>query len=325
VIRIVPCLAGASWLVIAVMTALNPSETLTTHSTARVGAAVAIMGTVLAVLVPLRLITATTRRTEPRRSRGFLLEFGAGLLVLIAGAVLAALLVHRDYHSWYAQIIVLYATLFLFLVDSVDLVVRRYEVYRTLFLVSLVVFALIMVWIMLMSWAIVIRAEPRWIESTAYNVTFGLIAIVFAWSAASLRERAYRIVRIEGNAVFVDDYDIGTIFSEQERTLLVTFLTAGDVPVTCARLHRLLGSDGEAEGDPCATCLEHDWSPSKCPHYRNIKNRISGTRKVMELMRLGTIAAATDRAREIRTAGWRAVIDPDVRLFDGSDGKTADL
>lgn len=315
-IHIVPYLSGGSWLVIAMMAALNPSNTLAAHGPVSVSATVAIAGAAIAVLVPRRLVVGTVRRKNPRSPGRFLIEFAIGLLLLLVCAAVAAFLVHRDFHSWYAHIIVLYATLFLFLVDSVDLVVRRHHVYHTLFLISLALFILIMVWIMLMSWAIVIRAEPRWIESTAYNVAFGLIAMVFAWSAASLRERAYRIVRIEDRAVFVDDYDISTIFSEQERTLLVAFLTAGDAPITCSVLYPKLRNDAQENENPCERCLQHDWSPSKCAHYRNIKNRIAGTRKAMELLRLGTIAAATGRTREIRTAGWRAVIDASVRLHD---------
>ncbi len=143
-----------------------------------------------------------------------------------------------------------------------------------------------------------------------------LIGLVFAWSAASLRDQSSRTVRIETSSVFVDDYDISAIFSEQELTLLITFITAAHTTLTCAMLHRLLAGTEQPDHDPCQECMKHDWSPSKCAHYRNIKNRITATRKVLELLRLGTIAPATGNPRKIREAGWLVRLEPGVLVDD---------
>jgi len=142
--------------------------------------------------------------------------------------------------------------------------------------------------------------------------------MVFAtqFPCMSLQNRPARIVRIGSPSVFVDDCDISTIISEQECTLFITFITAADTPLTCAVIYRVLANTTQRASDPCEECMKHDWSPSKCAHYRNIKNRIATTRKVLELLRLGTITPAGTHIRDIRDAGWLMVLNPEVRVYD---------
>lgn len=132
----------------------------------------------------------------------------------------------------------------------------------------------------------------------------------------SLQSPPSRIVQIDSSSVFVDDCDISTVISKQELTLFITFITAADTPLTCAVIYHILANRKQRVPDPCEECMKHDWSPSKCAHYRNIKNRITATRKVLELLRLGTITPAGAHIRDIRDAGWLMVPTPGMRVYD---------
>lgn len=59
-------------------------------------------------------------------------------------------------------------------------------------------------WLMMMSYTIVTRTEPRWIESTAYNLVNGLIGLGLLLTATTLGDRAKRTVVCKGESVYLD-------------------------------------------------------------------------------------------------------------------------
>ena len=307
------------------MAGANPSGTLKAAISLPGVVVVGIVGGVIAFLLPTIVLkragtidrhSAGSFAIRESRKKGYLISFAASLLSLIAMAVVAAMLVHRDFHSYYAQAILLHGALFFLTFDSVYRVRNKQSVYRLLFYAAALVSGLMLVWLMLMSYAIVVRAEPRWIEATGYNVVNALIALFLLGSAAFLRERSRREVVLEEGSIFVDGKDVTSILSGQERRLLTAFVSTSRSSWNCAELRGVLGDQSRSEFEGCKECLRNNWTPSKCPHYRNIKNRISDAKKYLELMDVGTIISATGELRKIREAGWRVRLFDDVRVLD---------
>lgn len=324
----VPVLSAVGWILIAAMVGTNPSGTLEAGAAQLVVGAVGVAGGAVAFLLPAGLLKWARSSTElPRgsslsRRNAVSSSIVASLLLLIAMAAVAATWIHRDFHSYYAQVILLHGTLFLLTFDSLFSVRNKEIVYRLLFYAAAIVFGLMIVWLMLMSYAIVVRVEPRWIEATGYNVVNALIVFLFIGSAASLRERAKRVVRLETGRVLVEGKDVSSILTSQERQLLAAFLASPGVSWNCKELSLVLaGKTGVdrvlgKELARCKECMANSWSPSKCSHYKNIKNRINDAKKYLELLGVGTIVPATAELRRIKEAGWRLRIFDDVRVLD---------
>lgn len=323
----VPVLATIGWILIAVMSALNPSGTLEASVSVGTVATTGIAGGVVAFLLPTFVVgrTRVDRDAHELLSSSRQIRFIAtslgSLLLLIAMAAAAATLIHRDFHSYYAQIILLYGALFLLTFDSVYRVRNKEKAHTLLFFAAALLFGVMIVWLMLMSYAIVVRAEPRWIEATAYNVLNALIALFFLGSAAFFRERRKREVVLEESSIFVDGKEVTSILSGQERRLLAAFVSTPRTSWNCADLRSVLVEPSGPKLERCEECIKNDWSPSKCPHYRNIKNRISDAKKYLELLEVATIVPATGELRRIREAGWRLRLFEDVRVLDRREKK----
>lgn len=251
-IKYVAFLGALSWGIISLMVLLNPSDTLPADLPLFPGLLFLVISTSLVLL----LLLASGRGGRPER---FFITFPLTFLALLLMGWFSALLVHRDYFTWPAQLVMLYYTIFLYRVDHLGLIKRKVQVYRALYLVAIVVFILWIGWVMLMSWAIVARTEPRWIESTFYNFCNGLIGLVMIYTAGILRDRAKQTIHLSGGAIYLDERNVSSLLSPQENTLIRIFLEAPHQSRNCSSLLEAFSraeDSEEAEGRDAAEAAE---------------------------------------------------------------------
>ena len=309
----VPILSVVAWVVIIAMSYLNPSGTIPMDSIRRNPGFFLVGTSVLAFVLPLLAMQA-------RNFGHFLLRWGVGFLLLLALSWYAAIHWHRDFLVFEAQLIMMYLIIFILTIDSFHVIRKKHQVYRFIFLGALVIFSLWTLWLMLMSYTIVTREEPRWIEATAYNVVNGIIGIAFLVSAILLRERSNRVVHMVDGVLYLDDRSITAFLSPQENRIVSAFLLEPTHHQTCSSLLSLLkgiGKNGHDNGLPplegagdCEHCMDERWTASACPVYRNLKNRIADSKKYLELLQIGTIVPVSENPRDIKEKGWR------LRFFD---------
>lgn len=309
--RTVPIIAFLAWVTILAMVVLDPSRTLPAHAVDRGRFLIIIVSTLAVGVGPNVPLRAATRRL-------FYTGLALSLFFALLSAVVAGSMVHRDFFAYMSPAILLHLTIILFRIDDFELVRRGFDVYSHIITGAIVVFSLWVGWLMLMSWAIVTRAEPRWIESTAYNVNNGLIGLLFLSAAITLRDRARRTIRLRNGALFLDDRNLSDHLSPQEHRFVLTFLAARGAPVTCRDLiERLTETDPEpvtGGAVECSRCLVERWTASDCSVFRNLKNRINSTRKYLELLQIGAIVPVSENPREIKERGWRLRLFDDVRI-----------
>jgi hypothetical protein len=344
-IRTVAALGSFSWAIISLMVLIDPSSTMAAEIAPRSGILFLLLSTALVLF----LIGLNGRGTTRGR---FYLFFPLTFLLLLLLGWISALLVHRDFFTWPAQLIMIYFTMFLAKIDALGLVKRKVQVYRALYLVAMVVFILWIGWVMLMSWAIVVRSEPRWIESTFYNFCNGLIGLVMIYTAGLLRDRAKQTIRITTRGILLEERNVSELLSPQEHNLIRVFLQAPEQSRNCKTLLDALRGNGNGNGNgngkgsgngkgkgkgsdngspgggvaplsdeeeivpqtDCPTCHREGWTASKCGAYRNLKNRIGDAKKYLELLQIGTIVPVSENPRDIKELGWRLRLFDDVRL-----------
>jgi hypothetical protein len=322
----VPALSSVAWSAITVMAFLNPSgtEAVSWSGTEAIGACA--LGAVAAFALPCLALRAEDGATLVRRAV-------FALIALLAMAWAFAIVCHRDFLVFATQAILIVFLTVLLKLETILTSPRRRAVYRATSTAAFVTFVLWTGWLMMMSYAIVTRDEPRWIESIAYNLVNGLIALGLLIAAATLRDRERRSLTCRNGVVHLDERDISAILSPQENRIVVAFLTAPSHRHTCrsllAQLRTTPGFDPtDAESvaalpdDPavqeaavdCDRCIDERWTATNCAAYRNLKNRISATKKYLELLQIGTIVPVSENAREIKERGWLLRLFDDVRV-----------
>lgn len=323
---LVPAISFLAWLSLIVMTLLNPSATIDVSiaGTSVVGFAVATL--LAALLVPALPGLALQRSVSLGRAPfkiGFAALHFSTLAALVLMSLRAGSVVHRDFYVYGTQIIMLYLSSSLLSLEELGLVGSRHSVYRALSAGAIVAFALWIGWLMMMSYAIVTRAEPRWIEATVYNLVNGVIGLVLLFSAALLWQRTKRRVFCRRGALYLDERNVSDLLSPQEAMIAHAFLVGPEAGLTCASLYRELhhGDEGPSGDVDCERCVREQWTAYQCPAYRNIKNRISDTKKYLELLQIGTIVPVSENPRNIKAFGWRLRLFDDVRKECGRPRK----
>lgn len=307
--KIITITATVAWLTIEAMVLINPSSTI--------GYELGSPGSWLFFLAsPLFIGASLAISSRASRSAAFFISCSAAFFALVALSWWAGYVVHRDFFTFPAQLVMIYAALSLAKLDDLDIVKRKPETYSALYAGAMVMFGLWILWLMLMSYAIVARTEPRWIESSAYNLVNGLIGILLALSASTLRNRAKRVIRVEMDAILLDRRDISSILSPQEGRLVSLFLERPGSARTCDDLLQALTRDypGFSKSAACGRCRQAGWNATKCPAFRNLKNRILDAKKFLELLQIGTIVPVSENVRDIKLAGWRLRLFDDVRF-----------
>lgn len=305
---VIAAAAPIAWIAIEAMVLLNPSSTIGYRLDAPWAAAFFLAS-------PLLVLGAFVLCSRRSGAAAFFMSLGLSLLVLVLLSWWAGLRIHRDFFTFPAQLVILFTSLVLIRLDDLDIVKRKPESYRALYAGAMAMFGLWILWLMLMSYAIVARTEPRWIESSAYNLINGVIGVLLAFSASMLRNQAKRIVRIEDGSLFLDRRNISDILSPQESRLAKLFIVEPGRALGCEALVSSLNGDfpspsGQAS---CGECKRNGWNASKCGAFRNLKNRINEVKKFLELLQIGTIVPVSENVRDIKLSGWRMRLFDDVR------------
>lgn len=223
-------------------------------------------------------------------------------------------MIHRDYLSLHLTITISFIALGSIKVNSLNIISRKKQIYPVIFLIVLILAILILVWIMVVSYTIMLRWEPRWIESTAYNVMNLVLTIQMLWAALILKNSLKKRLRVRKNKITLDALDISAILSFQEQEILLAFLRTPE-RITCYKLV----SQIRGEQESCLLCQEKNlWSPSKCSVYRNIKNRVLDCKKFVELLQIGSIVPGAKKEKDInkREQGWQLRLFDDIELED---------
>ncbi len=300
---------------ISVMVHLNPSGTVSLYDTYGSEGLLTGIQVLGALVIFFLLFTAGSTKKVPR----FLFMFFSSFLFTIVLATSAGLIIHRDYYSFFMQSFLAHTILFLYKMEELSLIKNRAVTYRALYIGSVVLTVLTFSWLIIVSYAIVVRLEPRWIESTWYNIINALFGFLLLWTASVLRDRRKKTITVSQERVLLDGNDLTGSLSPQELNLLTIFLIAGNTNINCSTLlkelrENTLGQGGEKSVAECLACIENGWPPSKCASYRNLKNRINDIKKYLELLQIGTIVPVSKNPREVKEQGWRFRLFDDVRI-----------
>jgi hypothetical protein len=315
-----PSILLVSWITIIIMAATNPSGTVPMKDSSFWGVITLVLGALGAGVLPYWAVFC-------RRRVSFLASVIIGVIALIGLAWGAATAIHRDFFSYPTQVIMIYITIIVYKVDELDIIERKREVYPHIVTGAMVIFALWIGWLMMMSYAIVVREEPRWIESSVYNVINGVIGIVLVIAAITLRNRSKRSLILREDGVYLDERNISQLLSPQENRIVLAFINAPSHTLTCKTLREWLdpaigATNGKAAGKEstkeCERCMSEKWTAYDCATYRNLKNRINDAKKYLELLQIGTIVPAEENRREIKMTGWCLRLFDDVRLVRSS-------
>lgn len=318
-----------AWIVIEAMVLLNPSETVPVSPMGLAGYLFFAASALSAFLLP---YLASSSGSYPEKSTRFFPVFFATFIVLMGIAWYAGFSYHRDFFVYTTELVLIYAIIFLTSLDNLDIVRRKIEVYQVISIGAISTFVMWTVWLMITGYAIISRIEPRWIEATGYNIVNGVIGLVLLVSAAVLREKSKRSLYIREGELYLDRRNLTNTLSPQECRIVCLFLTQPGHVLTCRSLIENLRADDLPPGSipesraktllTCRECVEHGWTASSCSVYRNLKNRISDTKKYLELLQIGTIVPVSENPREIKAEGWALRLFDDVRYGKNLTGRT---
>src|SRR6056297_2778062 len=225
----VPLLLSSSWFVISIMVHLNPTGTLPMYGSRG--------GALLLQTAGLLIIFLLIERTRVTRNyRCFQRWFLISVFFSIACTTVAGYLIHRDYYSFYMPIFLAHAILFLDSFSRFGVVRNRLQTYRYLFYSAILMTFLVFAWLIIVSYTIVVRIEPRWIEATWYNLVNALFGFLLLWTASSLWEHRKRTVRVLEKRILVNEKDITGSLTPQEVVLLNIFIISDSIPLNCSSM-----------------------------------------------------------------------------------------
>lgn len=144
----------------------------------------------------------------------------------------------------------------------------------------------------MISYAVVTRVEPRWIESIAYNLRNGILGLVMLYVGVTLYDRAKRTVHYRLIGWHPDERNVSLLVGPQVQQTLHIFFTEPEHSITCSNLVGLLrggAGNGNEALQQCERCLTEQWTASQCSTYRNLKNRVVDIKKYLELLQIGSL------------------------------------
>jgi hypothetical protein len=301
------------WVLIELMTILNPSATISLDVPLSTVIPVYVLSAIAAFALPVVNILPS----KPLRGRRFFRRFATTFLFLVLIAWYCGTAIHRDFLTFTTPAVLVFFTIFLLRVDEIGIVDRKSVVLPRLAQATSLIFVLWIGWIMMMSYAIVTRAEPRWIESIAYNLGNGILGLIMLYVGATLYDRAKRTVHFRLDGWHLDERNVSLLVSPLEQRILHILLSEPAHKITCSGLVGLLrtGTPGDSDAPgQCERCLAEQWTVSQCATYRNLKNRVADIKKYLELLQIGTIVPISENPRKIKELGWQLRVFDDVRI-----------
>jgi len=263
------------------------------------------------------------------RDRGlFETLFALAFFLLLAYGIGLALRVHRDFFTYVFQHILSFWLIFCRRLEGFSRPTRAKTTLRYMRTVNIVVFALTSIWLILMGYAVCIRAEPRWIESMLYNAYNLVLVFLLIIMTSHLGTALYKRVSIDGKSFVVEGHDFSTYMSDADKRLAVQFLSAQGRSIPCSEVSAALeavrsGSGGRTNTWDCATCQKENYPVYKCPKYRAAYNRVLSVKKLFEALEIGDILSPGGQAAA-KKSGWKLRLFDDVRLRMESATKGAE-
>ena len=237
--------------------------------------------------------------------------FGISFFVQIFLYTLLGVFVHFDYFTLVFQIIFIYSAVFLFSLMKANYYNKR--IIRVVVNVYYIFTAGIILWTILMGYAIQTGASERWIEEIIFNVYNLLLLMLITINLYHVRHRLYTYMSISKDEILCNNLDITEIIGKKNLLVLYCFVNERSRTLTCSGLIKALHVNGGESAPECSSCREQDWKVTSCPIYKNTYNSILILKKVLESMNLGTFHYP-DNKMLIKEIGWRLELKSHVEF-----------
>ncbi len=239
----------------------------------------------------------------------------ASCAALTFASVVSGVLVHRDYFSAAFQYVMGVPVALLFLLVSrmsVSNLPFRRETTHSFGTAGYVLASAYGLWVMMMGYAVVTRAEPRPVESMMYNVLNLCLIVSLVILSRDIRLRGRTRVECSSGGLLLDGKDVLSAFGVKKAGIFYAFASADNRTLRCSEINALLSPDGTEYAD-CAHCDGENTKAALCKRYRTTYNVILELKKTLELLEIGSVTSSENR-RLILTEGWKLVLFEGVRL-----------
>lgn len=236
----------------------------------------------------------------------FLINLFIHCFITIITIIYLGLNIHRDYFSLIFIILTIYYIVFL---SKLDIFRQNKNFYRAVYFFSIILIVVIFFWILLMGYSIVKREEPRWIESILYNVYYISIIIILYFKNFKISYLLKRKIQLIERKIFIDNFDLSQIIGEDYiKILRVLFYKKR------ANCYEINDSLKRNQTNHYIECSEDcDKKAHLCNSYRNIYNKINYCKKILELLKIGTIKNPPNK-RNIKNEGWQLILEKECML-----------
>ncbi len=229
----------------------------------------------------------------------FLINLFVQCLIIVSICIYLGLCLHRDYFSGIFIIITIYYSIF---ISKIDIFKSGKLFYKSIHFFTAIIIIVIFTWLLLMGYSIVKREEPRWIESIFYNVYFLFLIVVLYYKNFKISYLIKRIIKIKGDEIYIDGFSLSDILGKEYLKILKTFIECKKA--NCFILNQRISNSNVGCTENC------DNKPHQCNYYRNLYNKINFLKKILELLRLGTIKNP-DNKMLIKEEGWVICLEKD--------------
>lgn len=233
-------------------------------------------------------------------------------MITVVASIFAALYIHRDFYTATFQYILLFpVSLIIYIAERKDKALPKsiLPVFSTSGFALATIYAQ---WILMMGYAIATRAEPRPIESIAYNVYNLILTFLLLFSAQSVKRSSFSTMITSSETLIVNGRDITTVAGPKKTLLINAFASAPNRSLRCSDLQKILHPDTYDERGLCYSCVDESRKAAMCSQYRTTYNSILETKKLLEFLGIGTITSGDNR-RNILQDGWKLVLFENVR------------
>ncbi len=224
----------------------------------------------------------------------------------IAGVVFSGVYIHRDYFVIPFQIIVIFYILFLR--HAVKSKFNRHFK-KIIFIITISELIVLLQWTIFVSYAIVVRSEPRWIESIFYNTYNSLLIFMLFFYTYKFYYLIKRKVIISSESLVVDDNNLDEIFNKEHIIIIKALFTN---TATCSFLRDELNLNNVS--NTCEECHNKEYTASLCKAYKNIYNKILFTKKIISLLNLGEVVYPENKFN-IKKIGWKLIIRKNIDVI----------
>lgn len=226
----------------------------------------------------------------------FLLFLILFFLIFCILSIIMSLKIHRDYFTLYFQLSIIFYILFLIKASDYR---QNKSFMMIIFITTSILLVMTTFWLSMVAISIVNRTEPRWIESTFYNLyTFSLMLILL-YQNYSYFFFVKRSIFISSSTLIIDDNDVSEVFSDEYILLFKSLLKNRN---KCFEINEDLNLENTP--DICKACIEKEYNSSKCKVYKGIYNKILLLKKILLMTALGTIIYP-EKKFDIKEKGWQ--------------------